>query len=191
MESIQPNAWVLLDYTLRDADGTMIEASSEGDGEPLAYVHGYGMIVPGLEEALVGLKKGDHKRVVVPPAAAFGDHDEELVIEVDRGDLPRPDEVCAGDELVAEDEDGDETAMRVLEVREDSVVLDANHPLAGKELHYEVTVRDVREATMSEIAEVARAFEEAGYGDDPEPQPEGGALVQLGRRPAKDKGPPN
>lgn len=187
MDTIQPNAWVLLDYTLKDAEGTLIEASSGEDAEPLAYVHGYGMIVPGLELALDGMRVGDEKSVVVPPDAAFGDRDEELILEVDRGEFPRPEAVAEGDELVAEDEDGDETIMRVLEVRPDSVVVDANHPLAGKALHYQVKVLEVREATLTEIEEVAAAFEEAGYGDDPAPAGAGAdALVQLGRRPTKN-----
>lgn len=183
MESIQPNAHVVLDYELRDDAGKVLDSSESEDGEPIVYVHGYGMIVPGLEAALVGLKAGDAKEVTVAPEAGFGEHDEELVLEVDRSDFPRPDAVAPGDELVAESPEGEEAMMRVLEVKEDSVVVDANHPLAGKTLQYKVRVKEVRAATDEEIAAAAMAFEEAGYGagdaeEGAEPGPDAN-LVQL------------
>lgn len=190
MDTIQPNAHVVLDYELRDDDGKVLDSSESEDGEPIVYVHGYGMIVPGLEAAIVGLKAGDAKEVTVPPEAGFGEHDEELVLEVDRSDFPRPGEVAAGDELVAESPDGEEVVMRVLEVKEDSVVVDANHPLAGKNLHYEVKVKEVRAASDEEIASAALAFEEAGYGETgAEAGPNGtdANLVQLRSPKTRDK----
>lgn len=170
MKSIQPNARVVLEYTLRDEEGTVIDASDAEDGEPIVYVHGYGMLVPGLEAALVGLEAGATKDVVVLPEEGFGEHDEELVLEVDRAELPDPKEVAVGDEVVAESPDGDEFPMHVLEVRADSVILDGNHPLAGKTLTYSVKVREVAQASEEEVAEAAAEFEAAGYGggcDDP------------------------
>src|SRR4051794_35839995 len=98
MDMIQPNAHVVLDYELRDETGKIVDSSSAEEGEPIVYVHGYGMLVPGLEVALTGLRAGDAKEVVVPPDAAFGEHDEELVLEVDRTDFPKPDKVTVGDE---------------------------------------------------------------------------------------------
>lgn len=178
MDSIQPNARVVLEYELRDEDGEVVDASSQEGGEPIVYVHGYGMIVPGLEAGIVGLSVGDEREVVVPPDAGFGEHDEELVLEVDREDFPRPAEVKVGDEMVAESPEGDEAIMRVLEVKDDTVVVDANHPLAGKTLRYKVKVREIREGTEAEIAEAARAFEDAGYSHgDSDPR-----LVQLGSK---------
>lgn len=178
MKNIEPNARVVLDYELRDEDGDLVDASHEEDGEPIVYVHGYGMLVPGLEVALVGLAVGDEKEVVVPPEEGFGDHDEELVLEVDRTDFPNPEKIEVGDEVVAESAEGDEAVMRVLEVNADSVVVDANHPLAGVTLHYKVKVREIRAATDEEIREAAQAFESAGY-DEGDPEP---ALVQLGTK---------
>lgn len=178
VDTIQPNARVVLDYELRDERNEVVDASAAEEGEPIVYVHGYGMIVPGLEAALVGLRAGDAKEVVVPPEAGFGEHDEELVLEIDRSDFPRPEAVAVGDELVAESPDGDEAVMRVVEVKGDSVVVDANHPLAGKTLRYKVEVREVRAASEEEIATAALAFEEAGYGEN-EGGDEGGGLVQL------------
>jgi FKBP-type peptidyl-prolyl cis-trans isomerase SlyD len=179
VDSIQPNALVVLQYVLLDETGDVVDASEQEGGEPIVFVHGYGMIVPGLEAGVLGMKAGDEKEVIVPPEAGFGEHDEELVLEVDRGDFPRPDEVKVGDELVAESPEGEEAIMHVLEIKADTVVVDANHPLAGKTLRYKVKVREIREGTEAEIAEAARAFEEAGYGKgDSDPR-----LVQLGTRP--------
>ncbi|MFO0740475.1 MAG: peptidylprolyl isomerase [Labilithrix sp.] len=183
MDRIGPNARVVLDYTLK-ADGEIVDASDgsfpDSAREPIVYIHGYGMIVPGLERALAGLVAGDTKDVVVTPEEGYGDRDEELVVEVDRAEMPRPDAVAVGDEIVAESPEGDEASLTVVDIDGDTVVLDGNHPLAGKTLHYSVIVRHVGPATDVEIAEAARAFEEARAAMEPEPAPE---LVQLRRSP--------
>ncbi|HEY6461604.1 MAG TPA: FKBP-type peptidyl-prolyl cis-trans isomerase, partial [Polyangiaceae bacterium] len=132
--TIQPNAHVTLDYELRDDEGELIDASAAEDGEPIEYVHGYGMLVPGLEAALVGLRVGDERDIVVPAEAGYGERDESLVLEVDRSEFPDPKAIAPGDEFVAESPDGDEMAMNVVEVKDDVVVVDANHPLAGMTL---------------------------------------------------------
>ena len=166
---IGPNARVILDYELKDDEGEVLDASDGDGGEPIVYVHGYGMLVPGLEAALAGLEAGASKEIVVTPEDGYGDRDEELVIEVDRADFPNPEEIQVGDEVVAESPDGDEVPMRVLEVKGEGVLVDANHPLAGITLHYAVKVREVAKASEQEVAEAAEAFEAAGYGgfDDP------------------------
>jgi FKBP-type peptidyl-prolyl cis-trans isomerase SlyD len=159
--TIQPNTHVTLDYELRDDGGDLVDASEADGGEPMRYVHGYGMLVPGLEAALVGLKAGDERDVVVPAESGYGEYDEGLVLEVDRGELPNPGAVRVGDELVAESPDGDELALSVVEVRDDVVVLDANHPLAGATLCYHVKVRDIRSATDDEIRQAASDLDDA------------------------------
>lgn len=180
---IEPNTRVVLDYTLRDVDDDVLDASDAEDGEPIVYIHGYGMLVPGLERALAGLAVGDMKEVVVPPEEGFGERDEELVLEVDRSEMPRPDAVEVGDELVAESPEGEEAVMRVVEVKPDAVILDGNHPLAGETLRYSVVVRDVRPATEEEIEEAAADFEEALAGYEPSGDLDGASgLVQLGVR---------
>lgn len=201
---IEPNARVVLDYTLKNEKGELLDASDGEDGEPIVYVHGYGMLVPGLEAALVGLEVGATKDVVIPPEEGFGERDEELVIEVDRSELPNPDDISVGDELVAESPDGDELPMRVVDVLDDGVLVDANHPLAGVTLHYSVRVREVARASDEEVADAAQAFEDAGYegSEDPSASPngvangagahgDGAALVQLKRKPGKPSSPKN
>ena len=166
MEAIQQNAHVLLEYTLKNPEGEVLDSSDAEDSEPIAYVHGYGMLVPGLEAAVVGMKLGEEKDVVVAAEDAFGEHDEELVLEVDRTDFPKPEKVEVGDEFLAESPDGDEIPMRVLEVKADSVIVDANHPLAGVTLHYKVKVTEIRQATDEEIEEATSELEGGGC-DDP------------------------
>ncbi len=185
MDAIGPNAYVVLEYTLRLAEGGEVIDASEGEeGEPIVYVHGYGMLVPGLEAALDGLRAGEAKRVPLAPEEAFGEHDDELLLEVDRGDFPP--EVAVGDEFVAESEEGEEEFLRVVEVRDDAVVVDGNHPLAGMAVTYDVVVREVRQATPDEIQDAATAFEEAGYGDEAEAAAAAARaeIVQLKTKPA-------
>jgi FKBP-type peptidyl-prolyl cis-trans isomerase SlyD len=191
-ETIQPNTFVTLAYVLKSPEGDVLDQSSDEDGEPIRYVHGYGMLVPGLEAALVGLKAGDKKDVVVPAEDGFGDRDDELVLEIDRTDFPDPPNVKPGDEFVAESPDGDEVVMRVAEVKGDSVVVDANHPLAGITLHYSVEVQEVREATEEEIMQAAEDLDDAhehvhGPDCDHDHAHGGGAggegVLQLGKKP--------
>jgi len=151
---IEPNAYVILRCELKNDAGERLD---EGD-EPIEYVHGYSTLVPGLEAGLIGLKQGDEKMVVVPANLGFGEHDEELVMEIERGEFPE--QIAVGDEFIAESEEGEEVTMRVIEVRDDAVIVDANHPFAGETLHYQVKVQEVRAATEEEIAEAATAYEE-------------------------------
>jgi len=160
-ESIEPNAHVTLDYVLKDDGGEVLDESQGEDGEPIEYVHGYGMLVPGLEAALAGMKVGEAKDIVVSAEEGFGERDEELMLEIDREEFPDPKVVKDGDEFVAESPDGDEVVMRVVEVRDDVVVVDANHPLAGVTLHYSVKVRTIRAATPEEVEEAAAELDEA------------------------------
>jgi FKBP-type peptidyl-prolyl cis-trans isomerase SlyD len=159
--SIEPNTYVTLDYVLHDEAGDVLDDSNAEDGEPIEYVHGYGMLVPGLESRLVGLKVGDARKIVVPAEEAFGERDPELVLDVERSEFPEPDQIEIGDEFVAESPDGDEAVMRVVEIKEDSVTCDANHPLAGITLHYDIKVREVRPATEDEIQAAAEDLDDA------------------------------
>jgi len=182
--TIGPNTRAVLGYELRDEDDDVVDASDAEDGEPIVYVHGYGMLVPGLERQLLGLALGDKKEITVTPEEGFGLRDEDLVMEIDRADVPRPKDVAVGDELVAESADGEEAVMRVVRVSTDAVVLDGNHPLAGQTLKYKIEVLELRAATDEEIAEAADAFDEAGYGPAPDAEP---VLVQLGTAPQKKR----
>jgi FKBP-type peptidyl-prolyl cis-trans isomerase SlyD len=164
---IGPNAFAEIDYVLEGEGGEVLDDSTKEDGKRIAYVHGYGMLVPGLEKRLEGLAEGDHADIVVPPEEAYGLHDDDLVYAIDRKDAAAANE---GDEVVLEDEDGDETVAHVVEVGDDELLVDGNHPLAGLTLRYRVTVREVRAATTEEIESAARAFDAAQTeAHDPDP----------------------
>ncbi len=156
MNTISAGKHVVLDYVLCDEDGDVIQRSIEPNVGPLRYVHGYSPILPGLHSGLAGLAEGEQRQIRVPPDQAYGLADDDAIFEVDRAELPDPENVKFGDEIVGEDEDGNEFAMHVIEVHDDHVVVDTNHPLAGFTLIWDVTVREVRDATQQEI-DAARA----------------------------------
>ncbi len=192
MAKIQPNAFVSLEYTLHDEEGELLDSSDPEDGDdghPIDYVHGYGMLVPGLEAALVGLETGDEREILVSAEDGYGEHDDDLVLEVERSEFPDPAKVVPGDEFVAESPEGDDVPMRVVEVKGDSVIVDANHPLAGVALRYNVKVLVVRKATEEEIESAARELAEAeehehgpGCDHDHDGEDAGSPLVQLGAK---------
>jgi FKBP-type peptidyl-prolyl cis-trans isomerase SlyD len=162
---IAANTFVSLELSLVLGDGSVIH-----EREPLDYVHGYGLLVPGLEARLAGLGAGDVCKTVVPPDEGYGEYDEELVVFVERAELPADVEV--DDEFEAESADGELALFRVVSVEEDEVCIDANHPLAGETLHYTVRVVTVRPATEVEVSEAARMFEEARTQIEVDPEPE-------------------
>jgi FKBP-type peptidyl-prolyl cis-trans isomerase SlyD len=139
---------VTMDYTLRDTEGAVID-SSEGQ-EPLAYIHGTGNIIPGLEQALEGKAAGDSLSVSITPEEAYGDRDESLLQVVPRNLFDVP-EVEAGMQFQTQSEQGPQI-VTVVAVTEEEVTVDANHPLAGITLNFDVEVVDVRDATDDELS---------------------------------------
>jgi FKBP-type peptidyl-prolyl cis-trans isomerase SlyD len=154
---------VSIDYKLHLGDGKIVDASEEG--EPLTYLHGEGQIVPGLERELVGLGVGDARKVVVSPADGYGDRNPGGLQTVDRKAFPPDVELKVGLELSAVGPNGEVVPFVVHEVSADQVVVDLNHPLAGKTLHFDVTIREVRVATAEEL-EHGHAHGAGGHGHD-------------------------
>ena len=145
---ITKDSVVSIDYTLHLGDGKTIDESDPGD--PLVYLQGHEEIVPGLENALEGKSVGDKLKVTVTPADGYGDYDPEGVEEVPRPEFPDM-ELEVGGIVSATDDDGDEGDFIVKKLRKDTVQMDFNHPLAGKTLHFDVTVKEVRAATAEEL----------------------------------------
>ena len=139
---------VSIDYTLKNATGEILD-SSEGS-QPLAYLHGAGNIIPGLESALDGKSAGDQLTAVIEPDLAYGQRDESQIGKVARSNLEGIGEISVGMQLQAETPEGPRIVV-VTDMDEEFVVIDANHPLAGETLHFEVTVKDVRDATTEEV----------------------------------------
>ena len=145
---IGKNSVVSIDYTLTDADGIVLDSSQKQ--QPLAYLHGAGNIVPGLEEALEGKTVGDALRISVPPEKGYGHRIEELRHKVPRKMFDAKGEIKPGMRFHAQGEHGVHT-VTVMAVDAEHVTVDANHPLAGKVLNFEVAVVEVRAATKEEL----------------------------------------
>lgn len=145
---IAKNSVVTLDYVLTDDSGETIDSSKSGG--PLSYIHGTGSIVKGLEAALEGKGRGDRVQVVVEPAEGFGERDEELVHVAERSQFDADADIEVGQQVGSNGPSG-EQVFTVIEVDEDEVTLDGNHPLAGVTLHFDVTVIDVRDASLEEL----------------------------------------
>ena len=140
---------VSIDYTLKGNDGNVID-SSEGR-EPLAYLHGHANIVPGLENALTGKQTGDQVDVKVLPSEGYGEVDERLVQRVPKANFPADADLEPGMAFQAQVQ-GQPMVFRIEEVGAADVKVNGNHPLAGQDLNFSVTVREVRKAEPSEIA---------------------------------------
>ncbi len=149
---IEPGQFVAIDYTLTLDDGEVADRSEAG--EPLTFIHGAGQIIPGLERALEGMSEGESAMVTVEPEDAYGPRDSEMLKAVPRDHFPEDTTLVPGTAFEAEGPHGDITFW-IHAVEDDSVVIDFNHPLAGRRLTFEVTVREARPATPEELAEAA------------------------------------
>jgi FKBP-type peptidyl-prolyl cis-trans isomerase SlyD len=147
--SITHDQVVSIHYTLRDDAGEIIDSSPAG--EPLAYLHGHGTLVPGLERELAGKSVGDKLQLTLSPADGYGEYDPKLVQQVPRRALKGIATLRVGMQLQAQSGHGVH-AVTVSRIAGDLVTLDGNHPLAGKKLHFEVEVAGVRAATEVELS---------------------------------------
>ena len=160
---------VRIDYTGKLEDGTVFDSTIEdecppdecdsddcdddcGDGEcgcgghesgPMVLTIGDGELFSQVDEALVGMAPGDKKSVIIPAADAFGEYDKDKVFSVPRSDLPEDLQPEVGDELVLTNEDDEDLGVQVVEVTEEDVTFDSNHPLAGENLTFEVTLLEI------------------------------------------------
>jgi len=144
------NLVVSMHYKLTNDDGNVLD-NSEGS-EPLAYLHGVGNIIPGLENALTGKVKGDTLQVKVKPADGYGEIMPELIQIVDKATFQGVDSIEVGMAFEAQAPDGSMQHIVVKEVKGDDVTINANHPLAGMALNFDVEIVGVRKATEKEVA---------------------------------------
>jgi FKBP-type peptidyl-prolyl cis-trans isomerase SlyD len=141
---------VLIHYTLRNDAGSVLDSSAGGD--PLAYIHGQGNIIPGLEKALEGKQKGDKVNVRVEPAEGYGVRDDSLLQKVPRRAFGSVAKIEPGMQFHAQTSQGHTRVVTVTHVQGDMVTVDGNHPLAGENLHFDVEITEVRDATEEEQA---------------------------------------
>lgn len=141
---VQEDAVVQIAYNLT-------VSGEEVESDTLEYLHGYGNIIPGLETGLAGLKVGENRKVHVAAEDAYGEYDQDQVIEVSRSAFPADFEIRMGEPMRLRDAAGHIFQGVATAVSEDTVELDLNHPMAGKDLDFDVTVLGVRPATEEEL----------------------------------------
>ncbi len=138
---------VSLHYNLTDSSGKQLDSSQGHD--PLTYMEGVGQIIPGLEKAILALKAGDKKNVKVYAVEAYGERNDRYVVKVPRTNLPEGN-IQVGDEFQSS-EDPNAHPFRVIDISDVEVMLDANHPLAGVDLNFNVEIIAIREASAEEL----------------------------------------
>ncbi|HEC18494.1 MAG TPA: peptidylprolyl isomerase [Gammaproteobacteria bacterium] len=146
--TIADNKVVTLNYTLTDDEGTVIDKSDDGSFQ---YLHGASNIIPGLENALSGKAEGDELKVTVSPEEGYGERDDARKETVPREMFPADTEIEPGMQFHAEGPQGQMITVTVVEVNDDTVTVDGNHPLAGVQLNFDVQVVGVRDASAEEL----------------------------------------
>ena len=146
---ITNNSVVVMHYAVSDSEGALIDSSY--DHKPMAIIQGTGYLIPGLEDALINHQVGDKFEVSVNAEQAYGERRDEYVQTVPKELLQGVEELAVGTQLRASTDDGEQTVI-VIDVSDDEVTVDGNHPLAGLDLSFDVDILDVREATEEELA---------------------------------------
>ncbi len=138
---------VSINYTLTDIDGKVLDSSK---GNPLVYLQGKNNIIPGLENALVGKSIGDKLNVSIPPEEAYGEFREDMIQEIPKTAFGEITDIQPGMQFQMNSPNGP-LVITVQEIKKENVVVDANHPLAGETLNFDVEVMDVRDASAEEL----------------------------------------
>ena len=146
--TIENQKVVTINYTLKDDDGKIIDASNDGS---FCYLHGASNIIPGLENALTGKTKDDKFNIVIEPEDAYGEYNAAVTQVVERAMFGDQD-LEVGMQFHAQSEDGGLIMITISKIDGDDITIDGNHPLAGVRLHYEVHVADIRDATEDELS---------------------------------------
>ncbi len=166
MAQAQKGNTITINYTGTLADGTVFDSTLEGmecdedecvdddcseegcgcghESGPMTFVLGEAIMFPQIDEAIVGMSPGEKKKILIPAAEAFGEYDKEKVFTVPRAELPEDLVPEVGDELVLSNEEDEELGVTVLEATEGEVTFDANHPLAGEDLTFEVELLSIQ-----------------------------------------------
>jgi len=138
---IREGSQVALEYTLSDEAGTVIE-SNKGK-QPMSYIHGKRQIIPGLEKELSGMKVGEEKKIQVKPEDGYGPVNPDAFQEVPKDKLP-PEALKVGTMLMAQGPQGQGIPVRVHEIKDTTVIMDFNHPMAGKTLSFDVKISEIK-----------------------------------------------
>lgn len=147
---ISKNKAISIHYSVSTADDTLIDSSYDHD--PLSVIQGSSYLIPGLEEALEGHEAGDTFEVTVSPEKGYGERFDDYVQTVPKEIFADIEDLAVGAQLRATTDEGEQTVI-VVDIAEDAITVDGNHPLAGMELKFNVEVLEVRDATEDEIAQ--------------------------------------
>lgn len=150
--TIEKGNIVVLDYTGTFEDGTVFDAS-EKHGKPLEFEAGAGLVVKGFDDAVIGMDKGEEKKFTLEPKDAYGDYRDDLKKEIPREQLPQDQEPQVGMMVGVGMPNGQQFPASIVAVEEKHVVLDLNHPLAGKKLTFDIKIVDVKDAPAKEDTE--------------------------------------
>lgn len=159
---IAKNNVVVMHYAVSDSEGTLIDSSY--DDKPMAIIQGTGYLIPGLDDALIDHQAGDKFEVAVACEQAYGERHDDFVQTVPREVLAGVEDLALGTQLRATTDDGEQTVI-VIDVQDDEITVDGNHPLAGLDLSFDVEIIEVREATADEL-EHGHVHAEGGCGHD-------------------------
>lgn len=146
---IQDKSFVAIDYTLSLDSGETIDQSQEGT--PFGFICGTGQVIPGLEQGLMNREKGEKVQLTIEPANGYGDFRPDMLRDIPRTQFPAEMKLQEGMPFEAQSPQGP-LRFIIKEVRDDAIVADFNHPLAGKTLHFDITISDVREASPEELS---------------------------------------
>ena len=147
---IKKNSVVSMIYCLKNTNGEELDRADKG--QPFAYLHGVGQMIPGLEKELEGLNIGDKRDVTVPPNEGYGELNPQLKMQVDRANFPKDADIKPGMQFEGQGDGGTRTVFTVKAVVGDKIDVDGNHPLAGATLHFSVEITEVRAATQEELS---------------------------------------
>lgn len=147
---IEEGKVVILNFILTDQDGTVLEDTKEvGD---FGYIQGFGDFIPAVEEALEGKTAGYKTKLVLKPEEGYGMYQEDLIYEMPKSDFEGFDDIYEGLDFQAETDEGGIIPLSIVEINDEFIVADGNHPFAGKTITFELEVVEVREATEEEVS---------------------------------------
>jgi FKBP-type peptidyl-prolyl cis-trans isomerase SlyD len=147
--AIGQNKVVTMNYTLKDDQGNVIQTTD--NKEPFKFMSGNKQILPKLEEEINAMIIGSKKNVKIPAKEAYGEYSEQAVQQVKKENFPSETDLKVGMEFVANSPEGQQMPFVIREIKNEDVTVDFNHPLAGKDLEFDVELVDVRDATLEEI----------------------------------------
>ena len=146
MSQVKENNTVKVNYTGKLSDGQVFD-SSEGK-EPIEFTLGQGRLIPGFEKGLIDMELNEKKTITIPKEEAYGEVNKDLIQEVKKSELPQEMAPEVGMGLVSKSPDGQEMNLLVIEVRDETIVIDGNHPLAGKELIFDLEVIEIKDTEL-------------------------------------------